>query len=315
MSFTLKVSFMKILFTGGTSFTGYWFVKELVAAGHQVVCPIKSNFDAYSGVRKVRLNLLKEISEVIPECPYGSPDFFEVIQSSKWDIFCHHAADVTNYKSPDFDPVKALGNNTGALKSILTKLLEQGCQRTVLTGSVFEQGEGAGSDGLRAVSPYGLSKGLTSDFFAYYCAVVGMPLGKFVIPNPFGTYEEVRFTTFCAQNWLSGKAVTVTQPDYVRDNIPVTLLSKAYAQFVSDTKSKLKPCGFTDSQGSFIERFAREMRTRLKMPCEVIIAEQKEFPEPKVRVNTDLLKIEWDENAFWDDLARFYVEHYTLSLT
>ena len=27
---------MKILFTGGSSFTGYWFVRELAAAGHDV---------------------------------------------------------------------------------------------------------------------------------------------------------------------------------------------------------------------------------------------------------------------------------------
>jgi nucleoside-diphosphate-sugar epimerase len=31
---------MKILFTGATSFTGYWFVKTLAAAGHQIVCPL-----------------------------------------------------------------------------------------------------------------------------------------------------------------------------------------------------------------------------------------------------------------------------------
>jgi len=32
---------MKILFTGGSSFTGYWFIKELVAAGHEVVAAFR----------------------------------------------------------------------------------------------------------------------------------------------------------------------------------------------------------------------------------------------------------------------------------
>ena len=27
---------MKILFTGASSFTGYWFIRELAAAGHEV---------------------------------------------------------------------------------------------------------------------------------------------------------------------------------------------------------------------------------------------------------------------------------------
>jgi hypothetical protein len=32
---------MKILFTGASSFTGMWFVRELAAAGHDVVPPFK----------------------------------------------------------------------------------------------------------------------------------------------------------------------------------------------------------------------------------------------------------------------------------
>ena len=32
---------MKILFTGASSFTGYWFVKTLAEAGHEVICPLR----------------------------------------------------------------------------------------------------------------------------------------------------------------------------------------------------------------------------------------------------------------------------------
>ena len=31
--------------------------------------------------------------------------FLALIRESGWDILCHHAADVTNYKSPDFDTI------------------------------------------------------------------------------------------------------------------------------------------------------------------------------------------------------------------
>jgi UDP-glucose 4-epimerase len=38
---------MKILFTGGSSFTGYWFVKELALAGHDVVALFRRQLQGY----------------------------------------------------------------------------------------------------------------------------------------------------------------------------------------------------------------------------------------------------------------------------
>ena len=69
---------------------------------------------------------------------------------------------------------------------MLEALGATGCHRLLLTGSVFESGEGAGSQGLPDFSPYGLSKALTAQMFGYYCPRAGIGLGKFVIPNPFG---------------------------------------------------------------------------------------------------------------------------------
>ncbi len=82
--------------------------------------------------------------------------------------------------------IAALGNNTHNLPGVLEALKTAGCHRLLLSGSVFERGEGAGSQGLPDFSPYGLSKALTAQVFRYYCARAGIGLGKFVIPNPFG---------------------------------------------------------------------------------------------------------------------------------
>ena len=234
-----------------------------------------------------------------------------------WDLFCHHAADVGNYKSPMFNPIKALANNTRGLRTVLKKLKAKGCQRIILTGSIFEQGEGAGSDQLRAVSSYGLSKGMTSEVFAFEAAAQTMPLGKFVIANPFGPYEEERFTTGLIQEWARGEVASVMTPDYVRDNVHISLLAKAYTQFAIEPAKrefyKFNPSGYIESQGTFTERFAKAMRTRLNLPCEIYMHDQMEFPEPKVRVNVDALSPElyhWDESDAWDELAKHYQENY-----
>ena len=77
-------------------------------------------------------------------------------------------------------------------------------------------------------SAYGLSKALTAQVFRYYCGRAGLSLGKFVIPNPFGPYEEPRFTAYLMKNWLTGGTPSCSSPAYVRDNIHVSLLAKAY---------------------------------------------------------------------------------------
>src|SRR5262245_43903472 len=283
---------MRILFTGASSFTGLWFVQALAEAGHEVIACIRSSAESYSGLRQKRIEMLKSHCRLIFQCPFGSDPFLRVIEESPWDLLCHHAADVTNYKSPEFDPAAALINNTFQIKAVLKTLQKQQCHRILLTGSVFEQNEGVGTEDLRAVSPYGLSKGLTSDVFRFYTTMMGMRLGKFVIPNPFGPYEEVRYTTYLAQAWLEGKTPAVNAPDYVRDNVPVSLLAKAYAAFAHRLQEgsgyeKYNPSFYAETQGEFTARFAQAMRPRLKVACAFDIKQQVDFPEPRARINTE----------------------------
>lgn len=303
---------MKILFTGGSSFSGMWFARELAQAGHAVTCCFRSS--RYEGLRKERVDQLLPLCDSLFDCGFGSPRFMHIITSNHWDLLCHHAADVTDYKSPDFNFSQALSSNTQNLKSILQALQKQDCNKVLLTGSVFEQNEGTGSDNLRAVSPYGLSKGLTADVLRYFCTILSMKLGKFVIPNPFGPYEEPRYTAYLMKTWQEGLTARVNTPDYVRDNIPISLLAKAYRSFAESLTAdpgyiKLNPSCYAETQGAFTARFSREMQSRLSIPCAFELQAQVDFPEPKVRINTDPLRhheLGWNEKEAWDHLATYY---------
>ena len=307
---------MKILFTGGSSFTGYWFIRELAAAGHKIVAVLRKQPDEYEGVRKQRVAALTGICERVAECAFGDERFLELIaREDQWDLLCHHAADVTDYKSENFDVIGALANNTRNLSAVLNLLREKGCARIALTGSVFEQNEGAGNGDLSAFSPYGLSKGLTYEIFRYQAMRHDIHLGKFVIPNPFGPYEEPRFTTYLLRCWYKHEVAKVSTPVYVRDNIHVSLLAKAYVQFVEGLPrtptgfSCLNPSGYAESQGAFALRFATEIRDRLDLECEVELLTQTSFAEPGVRINTDIPDVNtlgWDEQRAWDELAEYY---------
>lgn len=302
---------MKIIFTGATSFTGFWFVQTLAAAGHELICPTTAELESYSGIRKQRVEKLKSLCTFVPASPFGSEHFVRLAGSAKFDVLCHHAADVRNYKSEDFDAIGALQSNTLNLPALL-KLFR--CP-VVLTGSVFENDEGSGDEPLNAFSPYGLSKGMTYQFFRYHCHKAGVPLGKFVIPNPFGPWEEPRFTAYLMKNWREGKMAEVKTPGYVRDNIHADLLAPVYAAFVSRVAAaksgnlKINPSGYAGTQGEFTERLAREVKARTKWACEVKLCEQTEFNEPLRRVNSDpaaLMVPAWDEKKAWDGFVEFY---------
>ena len=306
---------MKILFTGASSFTGFWFVKSLAAAGHEVACPTTRSLEAYEGGRRQRMDSLRSSCRFVPEISFGTDGFLKLAGAEKFDLLCHHAADVTNYRSPDFDTIQALQKNTLNARAVLKALQ---CP-VVLTGSVFENDEGSdlGHDGepLRAFSPYGLSKGLTWQYFRYYCHEAGVPLGKFVIPNPFGPYEEPRFTAHLMRNWKAGTVAEVKTPDYLRDNIPVDLLAAIYLQFcvkvAAGKKSGLKsnPSGYVEKQGEFAQRAAHEVKSRTGWACELNLTQQTDFSEPLQRVNTEpaaKLIPEWNEQKAWDGFVDFY---------
>jgi UDP-glucose 4-epimerase len=311
---------MKALLTGASSFTGLWFARALAERGVEVTAPLRGSLDAYSGIRQVRVQALREVATVVPHVEFGSPEFFALFDRTGCDLLCHHAARVADYRSPDFDVSLALAENTRAFKALSERLAARACAAVVLTGSVFEPDEGAGTEPRRAFSPYGLSKALTASVVRYWCEIAGLPLGKFVIANPFGPLEEPRFCAYLVKTWAAGQVPEVRTPLYVRDNIHVSLLAKAYAAFALETATSRRsgshaPTCYVESQGAFAERFAHEIGRRVTVPCPVKIGLQTEFVEPMVRINTDPLdtnRLGWSEAPAWDSVAAYYAEQLQL---
>lgn len=294
---------MKILFTGTSSFTGLWFISELAKRGHEVHAVCRRGIEGYEGLRKKRVEKLLPLCQVHFSLNVGSDDWFKFVdREGPFDLFCHHAADTENYRSFSFDCAEAVANNARGAGRVLQSLKENGCSRLLLTGSYFE---------TEAFTPYGLSKALSSEIFLFYAKNLQIKLGKFVIANPFGPYEEDRYTSYLIDCWKEKKIAYVKTPDYLRDNVPVLPLSIAYADFAERLSLKpgvdiFRPSGYVETQGSFTKRFAREMGSRLGLDCPFVFAENPSYLEPMELKNSDCIIQDWDEKGFWDDLAQFY---------
>ena len=94
----------------------------------------------------------------------------------------------------------------------------------------------------------------------------------------------------------------------------MSALAKAYAAFVGENSApgaprRLNPSGYAETQGAFTQRLRDEVAARLGLPCRLELGKQIEFPEPPMRINTDLLDAEalgWNEAQAWDDFVRYY---------
>lgn len=309
---------MRILLTGISSFTGFWFAQELSSRGHEVIATLtKNSIDEYDGIRKERISLILDKVTPVFGSRFGDTTFKNIIESGI-DVLCHHGSEVTDYKSKKFDITSAIKQNTNNIIEVVELLKNNNCNSIVYTGTVFEPNEGEGTKPLKAFSPYGLSKSLTYEILSYYSSTFEIKLGKFVIPNPFGPFEEARFTSYLIQNWLKGQTPDVKTPNYIRDNIHVDLLALAYEEFVQkvfnghNLVTKFNPSLYAESQGAFTGRFANEMEPRLNIKCNFKLLEQTDFSEPIERINTDCISnvFNWNESNAWDILAEYYSAKY-----
>ena len=116
------------------------------------------------------------------------------------------------------------------------------------------------------------------------------------------------------QAWFRGEPGRVLTPAYVRDNQPVPDLAAAYARLAErllaagePVKLDARPSGLVGTQGDFARRLAAEAAPRLGLACDLVLNDQVDFPEPRVRVNDEpCLPPGWTGEAFFDAYCAYY---------
>ncbi len=301
---------MRVLLTGISSFTGAWFARALAAAGAEVLAVPRRDPSLWERERRARLALLPPTVRLLPPASFGTARFLEHLRRfAPLDLLALHGAEARDHRSPDFDVEAAVAANTRNLEAVLEAAANVGVRAVLVTGSLFEAGEGTGEEPLRAFNAYGLSKTRTWQRIAAATQRAGLAVGKFVVGHPTGPFDKPGLVRTFTEAWLRGGTPRLRRPQLVRDLQPVDRLAAAYAAFAFDLAGRrggihrLVPRGWAGSLEELMERLAAGLRPHLRRPCRFTVADPPEqADEPLCRIGLHplhLLVPEWDEEAFF----------------
>ena len=302
----------KVVFTGVSSFTGTWFAATLAQQGHHVIGILSRDWQEYSEERRQRLAWLSQSVELVDNAPMGSNRFKGALASVPTvDLACWHHAVVGDYTAADFPLGRAIAQGTQGARASAQILADRGCVAAVITRSVFESGQGSPPNGP-PIGLYAVAKRAVSETLALEMARVGIRVGDFVVCNPVGPLEGPRLTSHLLESWLQGKSPELKAPRWLRDNIPVDLLSQAYTSFVGElsrgTATSVTPSFWPLSNADWALKIAREFGSRLRIETPVSTSAIPNLREPEVRIGLDTItpSASWSESSFWDEYAHFY---------
>lgn len=289
----------KILVTGATSFSGAWLIRELLKTNNEVV-GFTRNRTKHNEAQKKRIDW---ILEEFPNFNLISSDTENLNQ--EFDVICLHGSATFDYRSPKFDLNEAVRQTN----EINSRIINNNRSSFVFqTGSYWEEEEGLGTMPLRSFNKYSDSKKIIYDLLV---EKVGYNrIHKYVIPNIYGPMEPSKFTQILIDAWAKYEVPIVNTPNYIRDFVPIDLLSKHYAKIINNYQNlkneKSYPSKYVMSVGNFAQKYATAVGTVMGETLQVREEKQKEFSEPRMRVNVDYcedLVIDWEEENSWAIVA------------
>lgn len=301
-----------VVLTGASSFSGTWFARQLSARGHRVVAPLARPMTAYEGIREQRVRMLADIVDVLEGAPMGSPALLRGLSRlDQIDAVLWHHAVVGSYLSREYPLGDAISSAICGIAEMASILKARGCSTSVITHSVFESDQGIPS-AAPPIGLYGVAKRAVCEAIALEMAQAGIASHHFVVCNPVGPLEEPRFVSYLVSQWKEGRVATLRAPHWIRDNVPIELLSIAYADFLDhvfdSTEMSLTPSWWAESNWDWAQRVGREVAPRLGLTPRLDRDELRDETQPTVRIGKDrhTPPQAWDEASFWDRYAEYY---------
>jgi nucleoside-diphosphate-sugar epimerase len=303
-----------VAISGATSFTGLWIAREFANQGWQVHAQCSQLLENYTGLRRLRAELLRDIASV--QWNRKVEDFPTWIREVKPKIWVHHHHFMKDFRSQKYDSAQAIEVGLKPLPAIVDALAESGCQGIIYSGSFFEPGEG-GVSRTSVPTPYAESKKAVWEELQKLAGEKRIPVSKMVIPNPIGPFEnEDRLIPQMIEKSKQGQPFRLGAPASVSDQLPITYLAQDYvrlAEGLIQGKSQMaRPSGWVCSVEELVHTVNQELIVkRLGLPpCSIETAEKPGIPTSFINSQNEREGIQWSE--VWDHYAE-WVQRYPIS--
>ncbi len=178
---------MKILVTGGAGFIGSHVADAFLELGHQVHI-----LDNLSSGREENIN---SRASFVRGDIRDAAIVRRLLQTGKFDVLCHHAAQMDVRRSVA-DPVEDASINLLGVLTLMEACRIEGVRRVLFAssgGAIYGEQDYFPADELhptRPISPYGVAKLSTEQYLYYYEAVYGIPSVCLRYANVYGPRQN-----------------------------------------------------------------------------------------------------------------------------
>ena len=305
-----------VLLTGVSSFTGFWFAKELKLKGFNIFCPLPRSENDYNGIKAKRIDNIKRDVKIVFDCSLGEKKFNDLLENP-FEFLCLHGAHVQNYESPKFELLNSLNRNLNEIEFILKKSFVNGCKTVLWTSSIFEDvidNNDENSDNYKVPwLKYALSKKTSYTIVKHLALSMGLNFVRFVISNPFGPFEDKKLCFHLTKSLTEGSDFIVKTPDYVRDMIHVENLAENYVKQISQpSETSFKECRPSEYRMKIFD-FAKLLTSKYNQFHDtergIGKMKQEKFCEPLELLNNGYhssLGISNDNDNLWHNYFEFY---------
>jgi len=302
----------KILFTGLSSFTGFYFINQLSNnKNNKIFCILSKNKKDYDFFKKKRISLISKKKNVnlIFNVKFGDKKFINLLSKEKFNFLCFHHAYTKNYNNDKkFNFKKSLKENLNNVDELFKYINKK--SKIIITNTIFQK---IPKKNYKSINNYGVSKELTYEKLKKLCNFHKIKYKSFFITNPWGIYEEKKLHYYLIENWLKNKEVIIKFPNYIRDNIHIEKLSKEYQKVINSKSEKKEyfPSGYCSSNKVFIEALRKEFEKYFNVKTKVKYLKRIKGDQPIIRVNGNRIvkKVIFRENlnkyfAYYSQLLR-----------
>ena len=260
---------MRVLFTGSSSFTGYYFLKEINKQKIKTFAIFSRNISSYK--KNYQKEILKsELKYIKPRLniKFGSPKYLKLIQNEKIDTICFHHFIVGNLdKEYKFrvNLKKILKN----LEEVIYYLSLNGKTTILYTSSVYQRISAKNSyinDQSRI--NYGFTKQILFQILKYFCKKNKINLIDFELQNPIGQFEKENSLPFyIASSFFEKSKINLNHPSRIFKYQFIDKISKDYVKVLINKKkyqSKYKKNTVLEFKNILFNNFTKVSKQKTK---------------------------------------------------